>query len=373
MKKITIITANDFLVYQPTILNLYDFLKKHFEIEIISFEPVYVGKQKDQTRNITYLKIPFRKAIQNLDYLIFLILRSLKKITGEIKYDYNLSKKIQILILRRGIKKNKRDITIAVDFLSLYLCQQYSSNCHFISLEIYNNDPYKKKIDAAKINSVLIQNQIRYDHLFPGLILKTFYIQNAPVFQKESRKNYSRKDLIWAGSIVKKFAVFDCLKFIKSYPQFKLVLKGGGESKTILQINEEYKKQIENGDIQIDQGYLPAEGFIDFLSHFRIGFCFYDWDLINNNFNYQTAPSGKLFMYLAAGVPVVACNIPGFEFINDFKAGILISDYSPVTIKAAINKIEESYEEYQTGCYKAAEYFSFDKNVEPYIKFLLDE
>ena len=60
--------------------------------------------------------------------------------------------------------------------------------------------------------------------------------------------------------------------------------------------------------------WLAAPEYIKYVSNFRIGFCFYDWNLIKNDFNYQTAPSGKLFVYLSAGLPVIVCNIPGFKF-----------------------------------------------------------
>jgi glycosyltransferase involved in cell wall biosynthesis len=150
-------------------------------------------------------------------------------------------------------------------------------------------------------------------------------------------------------------------------------LKGGGDKKTRRIINERYGELIKNGTVVFNQEYLEADSFLHFLSSFRIGFCFYSWSLIAASFNYQSAPSGKLFMYLAAGTPVIACNIPGFDFVKDFGAGILIDDYEPATIKKAIEQIEENYDAYSSGCYKAAAYYSFDNHVQPYIRFLLDE
>ena len=212
---------------------------------------------------------------------------------------------------------------------------------------------------------------MRYDYIFGDLKLKTFFIQNAPVFKEEIGGNNNREGLIWAGSIVKKFAVLECLDFSKQYPLYKIILKGGGEQKTLTYIKENYSQLIDSGSVKIDQDYLESNAFISYLSQFRIGFCFYEWDLINGSINYQTAPSGKLFMYLSAGTPVIACNIPGFQFVKEFKAGILIDDYAPITIKNALNEIENNYNQFQEGCYAAAKYYSFDKSVQPYLEYLL--
>jgi glycosyltransferase involved in cell wall biosynthesis len=150
-------------------------------------------------------------------------------------------------------------------------------------------------------------------------------------------------------------------------------MKGGGDKKTRRIISERYNHLIKEERIVFNQTYLNADSFLEFLSSFRIGFCFYLWDLIASSFNYQSAPSGKLFMYLAAGTPVIACNIPGFEFVKDFGAGILIDNYEPVTIKKAIDEIEANYEAFSAGCYKAAAYYSFDNHVQPYIQYLLSD
>ncbi|HLK28085.1 MAG TPA: hypothetical protein VKT28_05855 [Puia sp.] len=348
-------------------------MKNDFDANIISFDPKFVGKEKDLTRNIIYLKIPFRKTVQDFDYAIFLFLKLWKKIISHsLNYDYWFSKKWQMFILERALRKIKADFVLAVDMAALFLSQKIFQTCHFISLEIYPDDPYRNKIDVKKIASVVIQNQMRYEYLFGDLKLKTFFIQNAPVFKKGNiNDNNNRKDLIWAGTIIKKFAVLDCLHFIQQYPQYKLMLKGGAEQKTLIHIKEQYSELIASGNVVIDQDYLTLNEFIRYLSGFKIGFCFYDWDLIHSSINYQTAPSGKLFMYLAAGVPVIACNIPGFQFVKEYNAGILIDDYNPLSIKNAVSVIEKSYEEFQKGCYEAAKYYSFDTSVEPYLKYLL--
>ena len=71
-KKILIATLNDYIVYQPTILNLYDELVHDFDVEIISFEPSFISTDKDSSRNIRYIRVPnIIKEISNkIDFIM---------------------------------------------------------------------------------------------------------------------------------------------------------------------------------------------------------------------------------------------------------------------------------------------------------------
>ncbi len=377
-KKVLILTLNDYIIYQPTILNLYDHLEPHFDVTVVSFSPGAQVKKKDNTRNIIYLKTNFllRQFFQKTDFFLSNGFKILNKIIPSASYHYLYYNKYLPAVLRASIKKRKltADIIIAADFPALHTVQEIYGSVHFLSLEIENNtNPIHKKVDRNKVKSVFIQSRERYDYLFPGMNLPVFYVQNAPVFKEGSITNYDRKDFIWSGAMDRRLAIYDCINFFDVYPQYRLVLKGSAERKVLKRINEQYVHLIKENRIKLDQEYLPAASFLDYLSHFRIGFSFYSWELISSSFNYATAPSGKLFMNLAAGVPVIACNIPGFKLVEEFSAGILVSDFKPETIYEANKKIESDYEKYRQGCYAAARHFSFDKTAAPYIEFLLKE
>jgi len=372
-RNVYIITANDYLIYQPTILNLYDELEQFFHVTIISFEPNFISKKKDEHRRTDYIQIPFllRFVVQNFDYAIQLFFRLLKRVGLNFVHKHSFYHKLQVAYLKSKVKTLKADITIAVDVAALYICQQYFSDIQFLSLEIYEGDPLMKKVKVEEIGSVFIQNEPRFEFLFGKTPVRKFLIQNAPTFRESFITQYERAGLVWAGSIVRRFAVLDCINFIREHPEYNLTLKGGAEPKTLKHIGQNYHDLIKSGQLKIDQGYLTTDEFIDYLSHFRIGFCFYSWELIESSINYQTAPSGKLFMCMAAGVPVVASNIPGFQFIQDYKAGVLIDDYRPETINQAILTIESDYQNYRAACYRVARDFSFHESVQPYLRYLL--
>lgn len=377
-KKILILTLNDYILYQPSILNLYDYLSVHANVEVVSLEPTFITNQKEENRNITYLK-PSKLAISfytKVDFLLAKLTSFIQKVNKQFKHHYVFYHYYLPSILKKYLaqKKPEADVVIAVDLAALHLAQQHFGAVHFLSLEIDNVDtPNYKRIDKNKIKSVFIQSEMRYNYLFPGLGIKKFIVQNSPVYKKKPMANTERKDCIWAGTVSRRFAIMECIEFFNAYPDYRLVMKGGGDEKTKTIIHDRYKYLLQEGRISFDKQYLDADAFIDFLSKFKIGFCFYAWDEIAGSFNYQSAPSGKLFMYLAAGTPVIACSIPGFDFVKEFGAGVLIDDYKPTTIKRAVEEIEANYESYSAACYKAAEYFSFDNHVKPYINYLLTD
>jgi len=377
-KTVLILTLNDYIIYQPTILNLYDHMEPLFDVTVVSFRPASGIKKKDETRTIKYLDTNFflKHFFQKTDFIIATAFKYIKKVLPSAEYNYLYYNKYLPYVLKSAIKKQRltADIIIATDFPALHVAQQVYGSVHFLSLEIENNtNPIHKKIDRARVKSVLVQSKERYDYLFPGISLPVFYLQNAPVFREDSITHYERKDFIWSGAMDRRMAIYDCLNFFKAYPQYRIVIKGAAERKVLARIKEEYAGLIEKDRIKIDQDYLPVSSFLDFLSHFKFGFTFYAWEVVRHSFNYATAPSGKLFMNLAAGVPVIAVNIPGFKLIEEFNAGVLIDDFKPETIYAAMKKMEDDYEKYRQGCYNAARYFSFDKRVAPYIEFLLKE
>lgn len=371
-KKIYILSADDFILYQPTILNLYDFFSDEYDVTIVTFEPAYLGKAKDTTRKIIYIdpkknKLKFLKVT---DLLCNAVLKRINKLFSFCRFRVRLQRSYKASLLHNLIRSFSNDILIAVDPMPLCVAQKVKEKVCFLSLEIVENDPYIKKMDAAKISCVIIQNTERYNYLFPTAKPQVFYIQNAPMLKNCSVYSGERKDLLWAGTITTDFAVLDCVEFINKNQEYKLVLKGASAKGTKELIESKYAGLVASGNIDINTTYFTPPEFTAFISKFKIGFCFYNWDLIQNNFNYQTAPSGKLFMYLAAGVPVIACNIRGFAFINEYKAGILIDDYSPEVILNAVKIIESNYDYYSKNAYNAFENTCFDTNAQQLKDFI---
>jgi glycosyltransferase involved in cell wall biosynthesis len=371
-KKIYIISADEIILYQPSILNLYDYFLNDFEPEIITFEPDFLGKSKDTSRNIKYIthKNFKSKFLRLVELPVNAVFKRLSKFIPLIKYRLELVRNYKEQLLYNSIKNISNQIILAVDPMPLFVAQKTNNKIAFLSLEIIPNDKYLNQIDISKIQFVIIQNEERFNYLFPNQKPIVFYVQNAPLLSAKVTHKSERKNLLWAGTITKEFGVLNCVEFVRNNPQYKLVLKGASALNTKEYIEKKYADLLQQNILEINTTYLKANEFVKFISTHKIGFCFYDWNLIHSNFNYQTAPSGKLFMYLAAGVPVIACNIIGFKFIEDYDAGVLIDDYSVETILAAIKKIEANYTQYSTNAYLAFDNTCFDVNINKVSDFI---
>ena len=133
----------------------------------------------------------------------------------------------------------------------------------------------------------------------------------------------------------------------------------------------DYSDLLTEKRLLINDTYIENDDVVGYFSQFEIGICFYDFNVDwINHFNYRSAPSGKLFKYLAAGIPVLASDISGFLFVNEFECGVLIANLGADQMQEAIEKIRGNYAEYCTNAIKAAKYFSFDKAVKPYLDFV---
>jgi glycosyltransferase involved in cell wall biosynthesis len=372
-KNIYIISADDIILYQPTILNLYDSLKVEFNTQIITFKPEFLGSKKDEERNVTYIhhQTITSKTLRFIELIFNAIFKRLNRVSTFFSYRLQLIRWYKSKLLYKQIRLLKNEKIIAVDPMPLYVAQKTKNDIYFLSLEIIPKDKYLSKIRPAEIKCVIIQNKERFDFLFPSFKPEVFYIQNSPKKALKYLPQEQRNNLLWAGTITKEFGILHCVEFVKKHKQYKLILKGASAKNTKEYIEEKYQDLILSKNLEINTSYYDAKNFIQFIAQHKIGFCFYNWDLIHSNFNYQTAPSGKLFMYLAAGVPVIACNIVGFKFINTFKAGILINDYEPETILKAIQIIEQDYETYVSNAYKAFDATCFDIHIGSFKNYLL--
>ena len=373
-EKICIVTADRILAYQPSILNLYDLLSQHFDVEIISLKPAYIAKGIAVTdRTVQYIdtETTVNRLLTFVQHALNFPLKRFSKHIAFISYRFHFSKTYELCRIRKFLKERQYDCYIGVDSYGFFPIQRLKRKGYFFSLELSPTDPYIRKVDTAAIQGIIIQSHARLDYLFPGTQRPVFYIQNAPSFTNIEPPAH-RQGLIWAGSIVKEFGVMDLLHFIDVYPQYELYLKGGTTPPMKQEIVDRYKDLIASGNVIFDTRYIPDVEFYAYLSAFRIGFCFYDWDLIRANYNYFTAPSGKLYAYYVAGVPVIAPDIEGMSSVREFGTGVLVADYKPKTIQAAITEIEKDHARYVANCTKAAQHFSFSRMAAPFLQHLLE-
>lgn len=361
-QNIAIIFTDQHLAYAPTIHNLFACLSSLADVKILALRPISFPELN--LTGIEYIDIIAKR----FESKIFKA-KSYLRLDKTIDFD-------EVILLRRFqevINNGKFDKFIAVDFQSLYIAQKliHDKEIHFLSLEIVPS-PWKNKVDLGNVESVFIQTKERYDYVFQGSFRHpVFYVQNAPIYRHFTLPiNRDKNIMLHAGTAQPIFGVYPILNFVNKTP-YCVHFKGFVTPDVKIEINKLYVDLLCSDEVTIDENYSSEDEIIPYISKYRIGFCFYDFVYPQvNNFNYETAPSGKMFKYFAAGVPVIGIDIPGLSYIRDFDTGVLIKDLSSSSILKAIESVEKDYDAKVRNCLKLARELSFDSCVQPYIDFI---
>jgi hypothetical protein len=393
-KKVLIVFPACWVAYSNTVLNLYDVLQEYFDVELV-FAEYYTYIKQNSVRTYNFIQLIQEKRniiILDMSYKVYLASRIIWRIIQKIIEPINNflgDNKILGLVLAfdaptlhryltfssyfSNIDKKEISYVIAVNPFCAFTAQKFFEKISFLSHEIIDNDYFFENLDAEKIDSVIIHSPERYQHLFGNKKLKTFYIHNSVFFDcnmKDLKKNHEINpfNLIYNGTAQVGFGLLAYLNFIDTVSDYFLTIKGQVNQETI----SKFTHLIEGNRLIIDENYMEHYELRKYISQFSVGFCFYDIDDTQNHpdtFNYITAPSGKLFVYLASGVPVL-CNekIKALHFIQDKGAGVLIKDiYNPLEIKEALDKINNNYDLYVNNAFALAEEYSFEKFIQPLI------
>ena len=373
-EKIIIIFAGSHLAYSPTVTQLYDLLSEAADVTILSeIRPDFIT-QKLTGRKVIYftkevqLRTPFSKKIKY--FFLRRFNKSAKRLEAfglKLKHDYSAFHRTE-KIIRQG----RYDRVIAVDIQNLFYCTVMGIHADFISLELGIGEDLLPLIDRKLIDCVISQSTERLNYLFKNTDdLKIFIIPNSPVFKKQSLYEGKKKGLLYGGTAWDPFGFYHCLEYLRIYKDTALTVQGALPGEEREKISTEYNELINESLLHLNDKYLSNDEVVNYFSQFEIGICFYNFDVEwIRHFNYQSAPSGKMFKYLAAGVPVLAINIIGFKFIEEMNCGVLINDLKPESIRAGIEKIRSDYNHYRANTQIAAAHYSFDKAVQPYLDYV---
>jgi glycosyltransferase involved in cell wall biosynthesis len=147
---------------------------------------------------------------------------------------------------------------------------------------------------------------------------------------------------------------------IEAFPHFNegvLVFIGDGKLKpTLLKMVEE--RNLEDRIKFIPK--VPLEHLPKYTKNAYLGF-----QVLNNVcFNHYSASSNKLFEYMMAGVPVVACEFPEIKKVVEGEGiGLCVDSHDPTSIASAVNYMLEHpdfVEECKRNCMKAKDKYNWE-------------
>ena len=371
-EKIVILFAGAHLAYSPTILQLYDALSIDNDVTILShIIPAFIAQKPEGVNAVFYEEPVWEKpsAIKKIKYFFLRRLykpaKKMEEAGLKLKMDY-----YKFVRVRNFVNQGKYDRIIALDIENLFYCSLMNRQVDFVSLELLIGEKFLPFINKKIINCVITQTEERFNYLFKTSNLKKFFIQNSPVY-KEIQIPQNKSGLLYGGTAWNPFGFYHCLEYLKKYNDLPLTVQGAVPEEDRKKVLEEYALLVSKKLLIINDNYFKNEEVVNYFSHFKIGICFYNFDVEwIRHFNYQSAPSGKIFKYLAAGVPVLAIDIVGFKFVKEFNCGVLIKNLDVESIRNGVEKILENYQSYEANTKKAAMHFSFDKAVQPYLDYV---
>lgn len=259
-------------------------------------------------------------------------------------------------MIRRGYQKNY-DIYHSNDLNTLpqgYICAKWRlkpKKLIYDSHEVQTSrtgysSPIHGKMEAfliKKIDGMMVENNTRAKY---NEDLYGFYphvVHNYP-FKQQSNNNEEKIDLHEVLDIPKEEKILlyqggiqtgrGLDKLIKAVPLFKegvLVLIGDGK------IKKELQAMVQEMGLQEKVKFLPKVPLSELPKYTRNAYL--GFQVLNNVcFNHYSASSNKLFEYMMAGVPVVACSFPEIQrVVEGDGTGVSVDSHEPESIANGVN------------------------------------
>lgn len=337
MKRVVIFFPWEWVAYSPTILNLVEILRETAVVRVIAIDNGNYDNSRLDSEVYYLIRIPpafFKGA-------------ALVGIYGMLK---------QWLFVK-ALSPEAEDVVIGVDNLGAVCAQTLYREIHFLSLEI-KRDRLFKQVDWGRVCSVAIQSETRLRYLFPdGSPAPVFHLPNSPILDSMPlvKKEEHGGQLVFFGNIKPAHGVYQCIEAVAGMSGASLTLKGPITRRVRRRIVSRYQRLFKERRLFIDETYLSQAEVVPYLQKFDAGFCFYDFDIVKKgDYNYISSPSGKLYNYFAAGVPVIGSDIVGLADVRCFDAGLLLSELSPAAIRRAVSNILADAKRFRRGCLEAA-------------------
>lgn len=362
---VVVLFPDDWAAFSPTLTGLVTLLERDFGVEALVLD---TGRfDLDSLDPITYRKLSISPRVSK-------VLRRTRTL--------RLARTLLLAIKARRAARRATHV-IAVDADGALAAFLLGRKFHYLSLEL-SRFSLASFLVPWRARSITIQSSERlHYHFAPTAIthLPVFLIQNAPNAPPlDSRttgkiaRDLSRPRLVYMGSAIPAHGLISMLELLRGWPEASLTIQGIVPDESIELIHRDYADLLPDGRVRIAQGYLPEGEIPGFLSGFDVGMCLYDLrGRASKDFNYISCPSGKMFNYFAAGLPVVASNLIGLNPVTRNQSGIQSDSNSVDDLRRAISDICADYPQYCENARRAALTYDFGRNAGALLSFLQSE
>jgi glycosyltransferase involved in cell wall biosynthesis len=354
--RITVLFPDDWAPFSPTLTRLVEALRRHGDVAVFCFDSGRFDHSSLDPTVYRPLRVPAR--------LAWVLRKS------------GLWRALRPLLLAVAARRHVRGASavVAVDGGGAVAATLLGRRFDFLSLEIARFSPARWLV-PARARSIAIQSRDRLAFQFdPGRTagLPVHFIQNSPSFREAPAlrpRPQTGARLVYIGNVLPVHGLEAMLGLVAAWPEADLTLQGPATDAVRARVA---KAAAETGGrVRLADGYIPDAQLPAFLSGFDIGLCLYDVALLGGDFNYLSAPSGKMFNYFAAGLPVLASAIPGLAPVERFAAGLQVRADAPDDLRRAAQTLLSRRDDFRAGALRAAEAFDFDRASAAWIEWLV--
>ncbi|AHL73040.1 glycosyl transferase [Bacillus pumilus] len=225
------------------------------------------------------------------------------------------------------------------------------------------------------VDQMIVENHTRakYNEDLYGFYPKV--VHNYPFDQKKEIEkidlheilNISKdeKILLYQGGIQTGRGLENLVKAAPNFEEGILVFIGDGRIKeSLMQLTEDMKLTDRVKFLP----KVPLEDLPRYTKNAYLGF-----QVLNNVcFNHYSASSNKLFEYIMAGVPVIACDFPEIKkVVSGENIGVVVDSHDPISIAAGVNKLvlnPELRHQYSENCHQARLKYNWEQEKKSLLK-----
>lgn len=195
-----------------------------------------------------------------------------------------------------------------------------------------------------KIDTMIVENDTRAEFneklygFYPNVLHNYPFINQSSINEKidlHSLLNLptDEKILLYQGGIQVGRGLDKIVQAVPMFNEGIVVFIGDGKIKPTLM------KMVEDMNLEDKVKFIPKVPLADLPKYTKSAYI--GFQVLNNIcFNHYSASSNKLFEYMMAGVPVVACDFPEIKrVVEGDKTGICIDSHNPEEIAKAVNQL----------------------------------
>jgi hypothetical protein len=315
---------------------------------------------------IVYVSIEF-ECVKYLreNYLIGCVVRFLLAIFRRSNlFDGILKYLILQLLLRQKLPRGCCDArhTIVFDFYGLSEIMRLNRTASVYSTEIYS---YLESVGLRRAfrRTKIVSQSLSRSNYVGYSSRRTFIVPNSYAPDCDGRV-VKKRSLLYSGTfsrplgseiLISLFGVSSCIS----------------QEVTIHAINVGCEFYGCDG-VNVIRDFLSDDELTYLISCHEVGLVFYDTKYVDKLqvFNFETAPSGKMYRYASCGVPIIGSRCAGLIDVELHSAGILLDEINALTLRAAYRQIKSNYEKYVTGCRQLMMASDFNKSIDRFLDSL---